>query len=129
MSRKASARELTHERDAEREVIHVVFGEGRYPSAPRDTPGAAQLCACQEKVAGAPSCADLIGGPDDDCARTYADDCSKLLGCVRGEPSAPSKCLAGWRHATALGRCFKQCEGSGCEVGFCRTYAGAGLCM
>ena len=33
--------------------------------------------------------------PDQDCLRTYRDDCGKLLACTAGEPDGKTTCLAG----------------------------------
>jgi hypothetical protein len=69
----------------------------------------AALCACHKKVTGLKDCSDVYGAADADCDRTYAGNCSMLLACARGEPSAAPRCLPGFINGAGIGRCFKEC--------------------
>lgn len=84
-----------------------------------------KLCACHKMATGATTCDDLIGSPNGDCERTYANDCIKFVECARGEPGSPPKCQPGFANGP-FGFCFKACRsltdcpsGHGCEGGVC----------
>lgn len=91
----------------------------------------AKLCACHKKVTSAANCDDIYGAADADCDRTYGENCSMLLACARGEPSAAPRCLPGFVNGAGIGRCFKEC-GSGrpaCPSGFsCLPEWGTSVC-
>lgn len=86
---------------------------------------AEKLCACHKMATGATTCDDLIGSPNGDCERTYANDCIKLVQCARGEPGVAPKCQPGFANGP-FGFCFKACRSltdcpsdHGCESGVC----------
>ena len=66
--------------------------------------GYEKVCACQKKLHPENSCSGLPRAPDLDCLRTY-EDCSNILGCIRGDASVPPKCLTGWKNAGPEHRC------------------------
>lgn len=79
----------------------------------------AKLCECHKKVFKASSCDELLGAADEDCDRTYGNDCGMLLACSRGEPGAMPSCRPGWLRGPPFGHCFQAC-GAGkppCPVG------------
>lgn len=94
---------------------------------PPKPPPAPELCACHKKVTGTDHCRDLVGGPDDDCRRTYGDDCEARLGCAAGDPLYPPECADGEVNALALDRCFPTCDG-GCK-GTCIDWQGVKACV
>lgn len=86
-----------------------VFKGAKSPLNVHDkSPLADKLCSCHKKVTSSSTCDDLVGSPDVDCDRTYANDCAKLLQCSRGEPGVAPTCLPGWTNAYQ-GRCYQLC--------------------
>ena len=90
-----------------------------------------KLCDCHKKVFKAATCDELLGAPDIDCERTYADNCEALLACSRGEPGRPPRCLPGFVNALGMNRCYKLCSFDKPCAGdmLCNTDYGVGLCM
>ena len=88
-------------------------GNPSTPARVYDTPDQI-LCECFKKSYKQTSCEDessaAIGGADPDCLRTYANDCAMMVGCSRGEPGAPPKCLPGFANWGAMRSCGKQCK-------------------
>lgn len=95
---------------------------------PPKPPPAPALCACHKKVTGADHCRALVGGPDENCQRTYGDDCEALLGCAAGDPLYPPECKDGEVNALALDRCFATCD-DGCKGGTCMDWQGVKACV
>ncbi len=72
----------------------------------------------------------LIGYPDPECMTTYASDCSKMMACVEGNPTAMPTCKEGETNAGAALHCFATCEGDAdCKVGRCTASQGGKLCI
>lgn len=86
------------------------------------------VCACLEKEK--KSCGEFVGGPDEDCLRTYAGDCERLLACAGGWPASPPRCEAGEVNAGAALHCHATCDGAACPAGHaCVEKQGAKLCV
>lgn len=89
--------------------------------------GFTKTCSCYKK-AGHATCDDLTKAPDLDCVRTFGDDCTKLLSCVKGE--LKPKCLPGWFNHGALHRCYQACSTANtCTVGTCKGVKEGHLCI
>jgi hypothetical protein len=91
----------------------VVLGSFEGAKSPLDgsaTSDGKKLCACHKKLGGVDNCDELIGEPDPDCDRTYANDCEKLLLCSAGNPDAPPSCLPGLVSTWPAGKCRKTCK-------------------
>jgi hypothetical protein len=72
----------------------------------------------------------LIGYPDPGCMSTYASDCSKMIACVEGNPTAMPACKEGETNAGAALHCFATCESDAdCKVGRCTASQGGKLCI
>ncbi|MEM6789171.1 MAG: hypothetical protein AAF715_16740 [Myxococcota bacterium] len=86
----------------------------------------AELCACHRQVTGAEDCRELMGRPDEDCRRTYGDDCAGRLGCVAGDPLFPPECIEGEVNAFARDRCYRPCDAACARP--CVSWQGVSLC-
>jgi hypothetical protein len=103
------------------------------PSSPSpavdDAAATAAICACQRQVAQVAACLDFVGGADADCARTYADDCPRMLACASGDPVRAPRCPPGAVNAGAALHCFSLCEAdAGCPGGACIDDGGVKRC-
>jgi len=68
-------------------------------------------------------------GADDDCARTYGDDCERLLECAQANPASPPDCARGAVNAGVMGRCHALCgAGQPCAQGRCNAWPGTHVC-
>ena len=98
-----------------------------------DDDAADALCRCNATLSSsAPNstCAALVAAPDADCARSYGNDCEKLLACSEGDPSRAPRCLEGWLHAGASQHCYRKCGADApCAVGACKSWQGLSVCM
>jgi hypothetical protein len=101
-------------------------GEGALKS-----PALAAACACVGKMEPKKGCGEVVGSPDDDCARTYGGDCQKLLECMEGRPTRPPRCASGSVNAGAALHCYAACgEGDACPKGeACIDKQGAKVCV
>lgn len=104
--------------------------DGPPDPAPEAPPAAGPLCACAKKVPWAAeltgetatndsleqvwnrsavpavwSCEKLLVARDDDCVRTFASDCAKMLECAAGVPARMPSCGAGRVNGGATLRC------------------------
>jgi hypothetical protein len=68
-----------------------------------------RLCDCHKKVFKQATCEDMLGGANEDCDRTWGNDCGMLLACSRGEPGAMAKCRPGWVNGPPTGWCVQLC--------------------
>ncbi len=105
---KAHTLTLKWPRGSSKPVIIGVFEGAHSPLDATPTALADRLCACHKKVMKRANCEDLFGMPNSDCDRTYGGDCTLLLECSRGEPSAIPTCLPGYVHV-AMNFCAKEC--------------------
>ncbi|MDB4992927.1 MAG: hypothetical protein JWM74_359 [Myxococcaceae bacterium] len=95
------------------------------PSAETDA-----FCTCFELSSPATRCSHAPNIADADCARTYANDCSRLVACTSGASFAPPKCAAGLVNAGAAGRCHPVCSATvPCASGRCVPWQGGNACM
>lgn len=103
-----------------------------FKNAPSETPKAPSLepfCGCM-KARGASSCVGRVLAPSADCARTYKDDCDKLLLCMEGDPEMLPICPEGQANAGTLGHCHALCdELRPCSQGACTEWEGGRVCM
>jgi hypothetical protein len=68
-------------------------------------------------------------GADADCARTYGDDCERLLECARGDPASPPDCPRGFVSIGPLNRCHQRCGPTQpCAHGRCAAWPGGSIC-
>ena len=66
---------------------------------------------------------------DPDCARTYGDDCERLLECVRGNPASPPDCPRGFVSIGPINRCHQRCGPTlPCAQGRCAAWPGGSIC-
>ena len=76
-----------------------------------------------------PTCVNLYGQPSDECMAAFADDCDKLLRCVRGDPSALPPCPPGKANAGGTGQCFTLCsKDHPCAEGVCTPWQDSAIC-
>jgi hypothetical protein len=76
-----------------------------------------------------PKARDLQLGADPDCARTYGDDCERLIECAQASPASPPDCPLGSVNAGGLGRCHPLCgPGKPCAHGRCQAWPGTHVC-
>ncbi len=68
-----------------------------------------RLCDCHKKVFQQATCDDMLGGANEDCDRTWGNDCGMLLACSRGEPGAAARCRPGWVNGPPTGMCVQLC--------------------
>jgi hypothetical protein len=88
---------------------------GNPPPARVFSPSVMTLCECYKKGMMEPTCEsqraeEAIYGVNEDCIRTYANECDKMVACCRGEPAAPPTCLPGYKNWGATRFCGKVCK-------------------
>src|SRR5262249_31873124 len=74
------------------------------------SPLADRLCRCKVAGGGGGGWLALWAEAAPDCARTYGDDCERLLQCARRNPESPPTCPRGQANAGGTGRCFVLCD-------------------
>ncbi len=103
----------------------VALGPAAGPSAQTNA-----FCTCFTQVYPERACSTAASPPDVDCARSYADDCKKLLACSAGDSAAPPRCADGQANAGAAGRCHALCgPDTPCARGLCSDWQGGRVCM
>ena len=103
----------------------VALGAGAGPSAET-----AAFCTCFSAQNAGQACSAARAVPDADCARTYAGDCTKLLACASGDPSAAPHCTEGHANAGGARRCRALCSNEvPCAKGRCAEWQGGRVCL
>jgi hypothetical protein len=94
------------------------------------SPLADRLCRCKVERGGGAGCLALWAEADPDCARTYGDDCERLIQCALRNPESPPTCPRGLANAGGTGRCFVLCdERHPCANGRrCAPWPDTGIC-
>lgn len=113
------------------EVVGVFEGAKSPVDSNSDAALAEKLCTCHRKVLLKNDCADMIGGPNADCERTYGNDCAMLLACARGEPGAWPRCQTGFVNA-GIGYCYQKCDlgKAGCPANHtCQEFGNGMVCV
>ncbi len=91
---------------------------------------ATSFCACVTSQGAKKTCAEASAVPDEDCTRTYGNDCTKVLACAAGDPSASPRCAAGQVPAGAAHRCRPTCgKDQPCKSGRCVPWQGVEVCL
>ncbi len=136
---EGGTRELTVTVKDSPETAAIAFS--KLQPARADIPGpsaeAAALCACvvarktaSGNVKGGATCALATAAPDPDCAKTYPNDCDKLLACAEGNRLASPSCPAVQAIAGASRRCHPLCSKEvPCKSGTCTAWQGGQLCL
>jgi hypothetical protein len=90
----------------------------------------ARILGCFKKNRKSDRLSGVDLGADADCARTYGDDCDRLLECSAGSPTSPPDCPPGWVNAGAFHFCHQLCgPGHACTQGQrCDAWPGAHVC-
>lgn len=117
-------------RGSARPVVVGVFEGAKSPlDAAFDKALADKACQCHKQITGLSTC-DELWGVNADCARTYPNDCARLLECSRGEPGVWPSCLPGFANGP-FGFCYKKC-GPGKTCGpdeTCQGDDGSYICL
>ena len=94
------------------------------------SPSADAYCACFEKTHAGKTCDSARTAPSATCARTYANDCAKLLACAQGADDAPPACGDLEANAGAIHACTPLCSAAlPCAKGACVSWQGGDVCM
>jgi hypothetical protein len=111
----------------------AVIGFSKPAAAAPPPPPAAEtgaFCTCFASKFPRQACSKANMVADADCARTYANDCSKLLACSSGDPAAAPTCASGSAPAGGAGRCHALCSAEvPCAKGKCVESGGGHVCM
>lgn len=133
---KGKARKLVVRWPAGEVVPTMGFEEADPGAAPPEATASERAaidaaCACAGQLDPKRSCGELIGSPDEDCARTYKGDCAKLIECIEGRPTRPPRCAPGSVNAGAALHCYAVCDDpAACPEGrACVEKQGAKLCL
>jgi len=99
-------------------------------TAARPSPAHQAITACWSKVYPGRSPGEIVASADDDCVRTYGEDCAKLLECATGWPARPPRCEPGEVNAGAALHCRALCGEAKCPEGqACVDTQGARQCV
>jgi hypothetical protein len=97
-------------------------------AVPGPGPLASAFCACVEKQGG--KCGSVHAAPSEDCARSYPNDCEKLLACAEGVETALPTCEKLMTNVSPTQACTPLCSPElPCAKGTCTSFRGGDVCL